>query len=147
MILALVQANVVVEIVTDDPSNYAAYSVYQAAIDITDTVPQPQVGWTFDGSKLKSNGTVDMKITRIAFRERFTQTELLTVLGAIAAGGTVSLILQMMQQNVEQSTFIDLARSDTQAGVQELVTLGLLTQQRATIILTTPPTAIEVYQG
>ena len=147
MLCALVQNNVVVSIVTipdDGGISYAQTSQgYQAAIDITATLPQPQVGWTFDGANLISNGTNTTKITKLAFRERFTIAEMTGIYATMPTNFT----LQAMIANQQVATFVDLSRSDTIAGVGYLVSIGLITQDRATAILTTPPTAVEVYTG
>jgi len=92
---------------------------------------------------LVSNGVVGTLITKLAFRERFTTSELLGVYTAIPTYP----LLQIMIDNQAVSTFIDLSRSDTISGVDYLVSIGLLTLTRATTILTTPPSAMEIYQG
>jgi hypothetical protein len=154
MIIAVVNDFVVTAIATiNDPSvdGGVAYQAYaqscQIAIDITNTVPQPQVGWTFNGSALVSNGTNTTQITKLAFRERFTPTELVGIIAASQAQTTEGYTLQMMMQNQSIATYIDLARSDTIAGIDILVSYGLLTSARANTILTTPPSSTEVYTG
>jgi hypothetical protein len=144
MVCALVQDYAVVAIQTIDPSQYASLSSqYQAVIDITDMLPQPQVGWTFNGSSLVSNGVNPTTITKLAMRERFTLAEMAAILAASVSNFTLQAILQ----NQQIATFIDLARPDTIAGINYLVSLGLITPARATQILTTPPSATEIYQG
>jgi len=145
MILAVVNNGVVTQVTPNvDPSLYSQYAQNaQACIDITSTLPQPQVGWIFTGSTLVSNGVVGTLITKLAFRERFTTSELLGVYTAIPTYP----LLQIMIDNQAVSTFIDLSRSDTISGVDYLVSIGLLTLTRATTILTTPPSAMEIYQG
>lgn len=152
MIVAVVNDFVVTSIVTvTDPSvdGGAAYKaiaqVAQAAIDITNTLPQPQVGWTFNGSTLISNGTSTTVVTKLAFRERFTPTELIGIIAASMAATQTGYTLQMLMQNQMAATYVDLSRSDTIAGVDLLVSLGLLTSARATTILTTPPSSQEIY--
>lgn len=145
MICALVQNNVVVSVSTIPDDGGASYAQiaqgYQAAIDVTGVSPPPQVGWIFNGSSLVSNGVNSTVITKLAMRERFTITELTYIMAAAATNFT----LQAMLGNQQVATFIDLSRSDTIAGVGYLVSLGLITSDRATTILTTPPTAAEVY--
>ena len=148
--LAIVNDWIVSSIVTIDEDQYAHYAnSCQVAIDITSTVPQPTTGWTFDGANLNAPaGYVPvMQITRLAFRQRFTIPELVGILGAASGTTTQALTLQVMLQNQSLATFIDLNRSDTIAGVQFLVSLGLITQARATQILTTTPSSIEIYRG
>lgn len=150
MILAIVNDYLVTAIITIDPANYAqAAQGAQAAIDITDMPQQPQVGWIFTGAALipPAGQMASTQITKLAFRERFTTAELVGILTAAAGTSATALELQIMMQNQSLATYIDLTRSDTQAGVEFLVALGLLTQPRATAILTTPPAAVELYQG
>lgn len=147
MILAIVNDYLVTQITADiDPSLYGQYAQNaQAAIDVTSTVPQPQVGWTFTGSILipPAGFVQSWKITNLAMRERFTTSELLTLYTAMSTNP----MLQVMKDNQMAATYIDLTRSDTIAGVEYLVSLGIITSARATVILTTPPIATELYQG
>jgi hypothetical protein len=154
MIVAVVNNGVVTQIVTipdgDQTGIYAQLaSSCQIAVDITAAYPQPQVGWIFTGSALAPgpNSVQSMQITKLAFRERFTTPELMGILSAASGTSNTALELQIMMQNQSLATYVDLSRSDTQAGVEFLVSLGLLTQPRATAILTTQPTASEIYQG
>lgn len=149
MIIAVVNNNVVTEITPDvDPSLYGQYAQNaQAAIDVTAMNPQPQVGWTFNGNTLIPSGVVSWKITDLAFLERFTMAEQMAIKAAEIGSGTVALTLQVLQGYANAATYVDLSRIDTQTEIGALVSLGLLTQARATQILTTPPTAIELYQG
>ena len=152
MIVAVVNEWVVTQIVTvpdDDQTGIYGQLAQncQVAIDITNTIPQPQVGWKFDGANLNSNGQNSWKITKLAFNERFQPSELIAILTAAAATTPTGFELQIMMQRQSLATYIDLTRSDTQAGVGFLVTLGILTPARATQILNTPPTAEELYQG
>ena len=77
MAYALVRDNVVVEIKSlTSEELVVAMTQYPIVVDITDAVPIPAVGWTFDGNKLVSNGTTSMKISKLAFRARLTTGEL-----------------------------------------------------------------------
>jgi hypothetical protein len=152
VLCAIVNNNVVTSIKTLDPTDgsgayQSAVNSCQNVVDISNIFPSPQVGWTLNGSQLVSNGVTSSIITKLAFRQRFTMPELIGILAAISAGGTEGYILQVMQENLSVATFIDLSRSDTQAAVQQLVSFGLLTQARATQILTTPPAASEIPVG
>ena len=53
----------------------------------------------------------------------------------------------MKKNNLSVATFIDLQRPDTIAAVNCLATAGIITLDRATEILTTPPTEVELYRG
>lgn len=146
MILAIVNDFVVTQVITIDDSQYGDYAQNaQAAIQIDDLIPQPDVGWIFNGSTLSPgpNSVVSMKITKLALRERFTFNELI----AMQTAAATSVTLQVLQDNLSVSTYIDLSRTDTIQGIEMLVQMGIITQDRATQILTTVPTATELYQG
>lgn len=120
----------------------ALTSVYAQVIDITDSAPLAQIGWAFDGQNVVGTAA-SKKITKLAMRQRFTVSEMLALM---SASDTVPIVKYLMK-NLELATFVDLSRSDTQAGVALLVQLQLLTQERASVILNTPPSVIEVYTG
>lgn len=144
MIIACVDNNVVVEIDTIDPSEYQTYAqAHQIVLDITDIQPAPQVGWIFNGSILVSNGSFNWKITRLGFRERFQLSELMALYTAMSSNP----VLQIMQDNEMAAQYIDLSSVVTQSAVGYLVSLGIITSDRATAILTTPPAPLEVYTG
>lgn len=152
MLLALITNNIVCGIYQpiddDDAARVSAF--FSNAVDITDAYPQPQIGWLFDGNKItRTDGTnaIDMRVTKLACRERFTQAELMGLLAASAGTSTMALAIQMIMGNLQVATYVDLARTDTIAAVQTLVTFGLLTSDRAHTILTALPTATEQYQG
>ena len=145
MIVALVQNYAVVSIQTipdDGGLSYASLAEqYQAAIDITNTLPPPQVGWIFNGSGLVSNGVYTTLITKLAFRERFLTSELLAIYAAIPTYPLIQIILD----NSAAATYVDLSSSVIQSAITYFESVGLLTPTRANIILTTPPSANEVY--
>ena len=150
MILAVVNNNVVTSVVTipDDGVSFIPYAQSnQIAIDITNANPQPQVGWIFNGGQLISNvpPVNPLLITKLAMLQRFTVPERLGILNYVTQN-PVS-VPAILMQNIMATTYVDLNRADTQAGIEYLVTFGLLTSDRATQILTTPPTAYEIYQG
>ena len=93
------------------------------------------------------------KITVLSFRNRFTQTEKITIdLSSIDNPSTtieqrqLSAMLRVMMADIATATFIDLARPDTRGSVQMLEQYGVIGQGRAAIILDTPPTSIELYK-
>lgn len=97
---------------------------------------------------------VPPKITKLAFRNRFTQAEKvaieiasLDVPTAPAAQRSLAAALRANQEDVAVASYIDLGRADTRAGVQTLETYGLVAAGRAAVILDTPPTAEEVWHG
>lgn len=116
--------------------------VYGQIIDVTDYSPLPQIGWSFDGQSVVGT-SASKKITKLAMNQRFTVTEMLGLLTYV--GANPASIVALLLQRLQIATFVDLSRSDTQAGVGVLVSYGLLTQQRATEILTGPVTVLEAY--
>jgi len=95
-------------------------------------------------------------ITKLAFRNRFTATEKATL--EIAAVHNASLApnhqsnllaasLRASMADQRDATFIDLMRPDTRGGVQVLEQYGLIAAGRAAVILDTPPTASEAWNG
>lgn len=143
---AFVKDNVVVE-VKKDPQEIVLQllgSTHQI-IDITSAVPKPDVGWTYDGAKLNPPADFvisDMRITKLGFRQRFTLSEMTTIYNALST----NTMLKILMDNLSIATFVDLARSDTIQGVYYIASQGLITMERATQILTTPPSASEHYK-
>jgi hypothetical protein len=85
------------------------------------------------------------KITKLAFRNRFTTAEKVTL--EIAALDNPAAAMPVRQQaaalrsnlaDTAAATFIDLSRADTRAGVQSLEAAGLLGVGRALQILDAP---------
>ena len=95
-----------------------------------------------------------VKITKLAFRNRFTQTEKVTIEIAALDNPAADMqtrglaaSLRANQQDIMAAQFIDLMYADTRAGVQALETYGLIGEGRAAEILDTEPTADEVFDG
>ena len=93
-------------------------------------------------------------ITKLAFRNRFTQTEkvaieiaALDVPMATLQQRSLAAALRASQQDLSVAQYIDLNRADTRAGVQQLEAVGLLAAGRAAVILDTAPAETEVYRG
>lgn len=93
-------------------------------------------------------------ITKLAFRNRFTQSEKVSIEIAALDVPTASLpqralaaALRANQQDLAVAQYIDLNRPDTRAGVQQLEAAGLLAAGRAAVILDTAPAEAEVYRG
>ena len=98
--------------------------------------------------------TKNSRITRLAFRNRFTQAEKAAMELASLDDPTASMTwrgkaaaLRAHMADVAASTFIDLQRADTRAGVLQLEGLGLLAAGRAVQILDTAPTESELHTG
>ena len=92
----------------------------------------------------------DTRITRLAFRNRFTAAEkvaleiaALDAPAAPTAQRQQAAALRAMLADTAAATFIDLIHADTRAGVQMLETAGLLAAGRALEILGAPVEASE----
>lgn len=153
MVLALVRDNVIVQLRLVDPETEDLGLInrnFQSTIDVTDWNPQPRIGWTLDerGNIIDPNTAVQVdftkpvKITRLAFRNRFTAQEK----GAIYTAAQSSLPLKIYLDDLALASFVDLSRADTIAGVNTLAYAGILTTERAHEILTTPPSLTEMYR-
>lgn len=139
----LIQQNRVVATATDDYDGPEAFIQAPADFDVA------RMGdYVHDGASLSlPPGT---RITRLAFRNRFTQAE--KVMLELAALDDPTAAMTQRQQaaalrvylaDVAASTFVDLARADTRAGVQALEAAGLLAPGRALQILDAPLQAHE----
>ena len=87
----------------------------------------------------------DTRITRLAFRNRFTSAEKMALEMAALDDPTAPMAqrqqaaaIRVHLADVAASTFIDLCSQDTRAGVQALEAGGLLTEGRALEILDAP---------
>lgn len=149
MICALVNDNMVVAVATisSDEEFIQIGKVYSNIIDVTDFNPMPQAGWLFDGSALSPGpgmaDTTVRKITKLGLRQRFTFSELCAL---TAASGSYVPVAALMG-NLNVANYVDLNRADTKGGIQLLVSLGLITQQRASEILNAPINSEERYKG
>ena len=87
----------------------------------------------------------DSRVTRLAFRNRFTSAEKVAIEFACLDDPAApmpqrlqSAALRANQADLAAATFVDLSREDTRAGVQMLEAAGLLTEGRALEILDAP---------
>jgi len=94
------------------------------------------------------------RITRLAFRNRFTMAEKtalelasLDSPAAPMAQRQQAAMLRAYMADVSVATFLDLEREDTRFGVQALESFGLLPAGRALEILDAPIQADEAYRG
>ena len=98
------------------------------------------------GEYVYADGTLsirpDTRITKLAFRNRFTGPEKIAIEfaglddpSATMAKRLQSAALRANQSDLNAATFIDLQRPDTRAGVQMLEAAGLLAEGRALEIL------------
>lgn len=129
------------------------------AIDITDLMPRPGPGWMFDGVTFAPPAPLlapvaARLVTRLAFRNRFTQAELVTLEIASLDDPTAAMPerqqaagIRVMMASLATATFVDLDRPDTRAGVQQLEAGGLIAVGRAAQILDAPVAPAEIPVG
>lgn len=93
-------------------------------------------------------------LTKLAFRNRFTQGEKVAIEiaclddpSAPVALRQQAALLRASQADARDATFIDPQRADTRAGVLMLEQAGILGAGRALIILDTPVSATEAFRG
>ena len=84
----------------------------------------------------------DMRITKLAFKQRFTQSDRIAIR---TASETIPQVYDF-QDLVNSATFIDLSRQDTIDAVNAIEQLGLIQAGRASIILGPPVEEIERYK-
>lgn len=110
------------------------------------TVEAPVMGQTFDPAAKTFTGPPRRRwITNLAFDNRFTVDERVNIelAAMVEPGMTVEQRRQAMALRVDldrakKATYIDLDRADTQAGVQQFETFGLIGAGRAAVILADP---------
>lgn len=139
----IIQNTRIVATATDDYDGPEAFMQAPADFDVS------RMGdYVYDGTSLSL--PPDTRITRLAFRNRFAQPE--KVMLELAALDDPAAPMAQRQQaaairvylaDVAASTFVDLARADTRAGVQSLEAAGLLAPGRALQILDAPVQAHE----
>ena len=102
---------------------------------------------------ITSNATsTTKKISVLAFRNRFTQTEKITLELAALDNPTAPMqsrqlaaSLRVLLADLTVASHVDLSNPGTIAGVQALETYNIIGAGRTTVILETPPTADEQY--
>ena len=114
------------------------------------------IGWLYDGVAFtapvpESQPAQDTRITRLAFRKRFTQAEKVALEiaalddpSATPAQRAQAAALRAYLKDVDAATFIDLADAHVAAGVQTLEAAGLLAAGRAAEIINAPVTPDEL---
>lgn len=139
----IIQNTRIIATATDDYDGPEAFMQAPADFDVT------RMGdYVHDGTSLSLPS--DTRITRLAFRNRFTQPEkvMLELAGlddptAPMAQRQQAAAIRVHLADVAASAFVELARADTRAGVQSLEAAGLLAPGRALQILDAPVQAHE----
>lgn len=144
---AIIENNTIVNVAEADAPLADNWELLQADAGIGWT--RTGAGQPFEAPAVESVAQ-DTRITRLAFRNRFTQPE--KVMLELAALDDPTAPMPQRQQaaairallaDVAASVFVDLGRADTRAGVQSLEAAGLLAAGRALQILDAPVQAHE----
>lgn len=145
---ALINENKVTSIVElETEEEIVKYSqLNQLCYSLDNLSDQNVLGYDFVDNTLKDlSGNLvkqKMSLTRLAFRTRFTSSELVELYTAMQA----NIMLQIINDNLLAATYIDLTRTETINAVYYIASLGVITMQRAQVILTTLPNELEVYR-
>lgn len=100
-----------------------------------------------EGFAAPSPAAAPRHITRLAFLQRFLDSEAVAIDLASQGSTPQAAAMRRYMQLVNAATYIDLDRPDTRAGVIALESVGLLQQGRAVEILDTPLSAAEAVAG
>lgn len=146
MLCAIVNDNKITEIKEISIDQYMDLArSNQLVLDITDANPMPVVGLSFDGNSIVFPGNIKpkIKISRLAFFDRFTTPELQAFYSVAAANSAFAI----MRDKLMMATYIDLNRDAVNLALTYLVAANVLTSERKATILTTSPTYDELYKG
>ena len=151
---ALITNNKVVNTIVADAEFIAIIRNEYDHVEPLDTPHEQGLGvgvdWSWDGEfhpPATSEITPTTKITRLAFMNRFTDAEAISI-DLASQGATVqAAAMRRYQKKVDAATFVDLDQQDTRDGVISLESIGILVPGRALQILDTPVTQEEVYKG
>lgn len=150
--IALIKNGIVEEIkeMTNEEIIEASSGGYSNIVDITNYIPYPSIGWNFDGVKFLapygSSQVSDMRITKLAMITRL-DPEIAGIVSFSRGSGVYNIAVDVALRKQSLATYIDLSLDATINGLHNLVLLGLLTQERADIILNTVPAESERYKG
>lgn len=145
---ALINENKVTSIVElETEEDVVKYSqLNQLCYSLDNLSDQNVLGYDFVDNTLKDlSGNLvkqKMRLTRLAFRTRFTSSELVALYTAMQG----NIMLQIINDNLLAATYIDLNRTETINAVYYISSLGVVTMERAQVILTTLPNELEVYR-
>jgi hypothetical protein len=123
-------------------------------ISVEDPVPE---GYTVEAQTANPNYLTDIvaalggrRLTKLAFRNRFTTAEKIALEMAQLddPAGTpqqrqISATLRVILKDLDNSVYIDLDRVETIQGINFLVSIGIISSERGTQILTNPVQNIE----
>jgi hypothetical protein len=102
------------------------------------------IGWDYDGVKFTpAEMPIEMKITKLSFKQRFTAQERI----AIRTAAATNPVVYDFQDLVDSATYIDLARADTIDALKQLEQFGLIAEGRSDVILGPPIAEDEKWRG
>jgi hypothetical protein len=145
---ALIKGNTVFTVVEQDTVPQPN-GLFEVAVPAGDAGP----GWGWDGVQFTAPPPRNLgtKLSKLAFRNRFTleEREDMELAAVNPASGTAAARRKAARQRVIRDDIlaadrIDLASPRITGAVQKLVEDGIITQARATEILTTPVTESEL---
>lgn len=160
MLCALVKDDTVVDIKVLSASELAVVATqYQNVFNLANQL-EVQIGWVLYGGNLvpaagwvfsdgaytpnPSMGIASLKITRLAFRNRFTSAEKAAIYTVAATPQGIGLKIYL--DDLSSSTYIDLVRPDTIGGIQQLAALGIIAAERVAVILSTTVRSTELFR-
>jgi hypothetical protein len=116
-------------------------------IDITETVPAPGIGWSYNGSVFTAppiNSVTYVSLTLKAFWKRFTVSEREALQGILATGTQPQKNkLNAFRDYLQTGGNVELIDDYIIASVNAMETAGVIGSGRANEILTTPISAAE----
>lgn len=125
-------------------------TAYYPDHQILEQVGSASVGWKYsNGVFVAPAGTVgySTRITRLAFLNRFTDQEAITIDLASIGATPEAAMMRRSQKKIDAASFIDLSDEATIIGVNTLEAIGLISQGRSSQILSLETSPNELYLG
>lgn len=120
---------------------------YQNAMEVS---PEVQVGWVLlngqlvDPANLKSTNNTLM--TKGKFLDRFTIPELIAIETYAASANAGAPVVKVLLRKLNESECVDVKYPVTVQGIMAMVSMGLLTPERADFIMNSPIQSYEKYE-